>query len=75
MDFKLVREKMNSDEGMELLSELNSLRLDVEDLKQTLDFLSLRYVVKSLEYKQFLGYSLTDKELEDLKQARNDLDN
>jgi len=72
MDFDLVREKMNSDEGVELLSELNLLHLDVEDFEQTLNCLKCKYFIKSLEYKQFLGYALTDKELDDLKRAKED---
>lgn len=74
MNFNLVREKMNSDEGVELLSDLNLLRLDVEDFEQTLNALKCKYFIKSLEYKQFLGYALTDKEFEDLEQAKKDLD-
>lgn len=73
MDFNLVREKMNSNEGMELLSELNLLHLDVEDFEQTLNCLKCKYFIKSLEYKQFLGYALTDKESKDLEQAKEDL--
>lgn len=73
MDFNLVREKMNSSEGMQLLSELNLLHLDVEDFEQTLDCLKCKYFIKSLEYKQFLGYTLTDKESKDLEQAKEDL--
>lgn len=73
MDFNLVRERMNSGEGMELLSELNLLHLDVEDFEQTLNCLKCKYFIKSLEYKQFLGYALTDKESKDLEQAKEDL--
>lgn len=74
MDFELVRQKMNSDEGKELLADLNSLRLDVEDFEQTLNCLKCKYFIQSLEYKKFLGYSLSDEEIKNLEKAKEDLE-
>lgn len=74
MDFSEVREKMDSEEGKRLLSKLNNLSIDVKDLEQSLSELRCLYFIRSQEYKQFLGYPLTDKEFDELEQARKDLE-
>lgn len=74
MDFSEVREKMDSEEGIKLLSKLNNLSIDIKDLEQSLNELRCLHFVRSQEYKQFLGYPLTDKEFDELEQARKDLE-
>lgn len=73
MDFNLIKKNMDSEEGQKLLSELNKLHLDCDETSWCLQCLERKYLIKSLEYKEFLGYELSDDEKVQCESAKKDL--
>lgn len=73
MDFNVIKKNMDSEEGQKLLSELNKLHLDLDETIWCSQCLERKYLIKSLEYKEFLGYELSDDEKARCESAKNDL--
>lgn len=70
-----AKEKAMSSEGRKLANELEELNWHIQMKQFEVHKLNCRYLVKNAEYKRFLGYSLTEKEELELKQAQEDLNN
>lgn len=70
-----AKEKAMSSEGRKLANELEELNWHIQMKQYEIHKLNCLYLVKNVQYKKFLGYSLTEKEELEFKQAQGDLDN
>lgn len=71
IDFSDVRQKISSDDGQILLSQLNNLNVDIEETGYKLEILKMKYFVKMCDYKKFLGYEIS---VEDQKKCDDYVD-
>lgn len=71
IDFKDVRQKISSEDGQVLLSQLNNLNVDIEETGYKLEIMKMKYFVKMCDYKKFLGYEISE---EDQKKCEDYID-
>lgn len=71
----IAKKNAMSSKGREFANELEELNWQIQMKQYELHLLNCKYVVKNSQYKEFLGYSLNDKEIDELKNAQEDLKN
>lgn len=69
----LAKNKAMSAEGRKMADELEELNWKIQMCQFDLCNLNNQYVIKNAAYKEFLGYKLTEKDLEELKKCKEDL--
>lgn len=72
-DPRLLKDKLDTEEGRNWLSVLDELNYKVECARYDYELAKLKYETNFYRYKQFLGIAVTDQEAESYKLAEETL--
>lgn len=70
----LVRQKAETEEGKKFAKELEDLNWEIQSLVFEQCKLQAKYELKTLEYREFLGYPVDDKKKAELEEEVSNYD-